>query len=492
MSESRDVPAVALLFADAELGGHLREALAALGARIVHQGPAVDVSEAVLRESGADVVVVNLEPTDEAYMEHLYAALESGPYQVVFNDAEASRGLSGWDKARWARHLAAKLVGSSDFDPPRPADARAVMVEMAAAGATGPAVAQETTVVAGEPVPADTPTHETGQSAQLEAELEALLVDDDAPAASEEPTIDVAPRTQVPDDTDESPAPGVDIEARHTVAAPSPVSDWELVDMTAAPPAAAAPADPQQFGIDKVSAESYFNPDGEGQDQDDSPLEPGLKLELVSLEESVAPTMADTTVSEMVLDPEAAGVSQAVVVSVGASGVSALEIFLSGLPASLPAVVMLLSPAEGPSVETLAATWGAFSTLPLTLADDGSRTRHGCALLVPPGHVCHLGHNGRVELMAAQISSEQSAVEQCLVDAADRLGAGLTAVMLAGADRGAIAGSRHVHGQGGEVWIQDPASCADDPTVTVIRDEGLAAFVGSPVELARHLCEANA
>src|SRR5699024_8136458 len=193
MSESREVPAVALWFADAELGGHLREALAALGARIVYQGATVDVSEAVLRDSGADVVVVNLEPADEERMEPLYAALDGGPYQVVFNDAEASRDLSGWDKARWARHLAAKLVGSSDVDPPRPVDARTVEVE---AAATEPAVARGAAVAAGAPAPVGAPVdlaaedsaadavahaaaNGTGQSAQLEAELEALLVDGD-------------------------------------------------------------------------------------------------------------------------------------------------------------------------------------------------------------------------------------------------------------------------------------------------------------------------
>src|SRR5690625_3127209 len=484
MSESRDVPAVALLFADAELGGHLREALTALGARIVHQGSTVDVSEAVLRDSGADVVVVNLEPADEERMEPLYAALEGGPYQVVFNDAEASRDLAGWHKARWARHLAAKLVGSSDVDPPRPVDARTVEVE---AAATEPAAA------AGVPAPVDAPVdlaaednaadavapaaaNETGQSAQLEAELEALLVDSDASEAA--------------DDTDRHAVSGVDVEARQTVATPPPASDWELVDMTAAPSPAAAPDDPRQFGIDKVSAENYLKPDGG--DQDDSSLEPGLELELVSLEESVAPTMADTAVSEMVLDAGAAGVRRAIIVGAGASGASALEIFLAGLPAGLPAVVLLLAPADGPAVETLAATLGDCSTLPLTLAGDGSRARHGSVLLVPPGQVCRLAHDGRVEWTAGQAMPGQSVVEQCLVDAADRLGTGVTAIMLAGADRGAMAGLRHVRDQGGQVWIQDPASCAGDPAVAAIRDDGLAVFVGSPVELARHLCEAEA
>jgi len=45
---------------------------------------------------------------------------------VVFNDAQASRKLTGWDRARWARHLAVKVLEIGDIDPPRPADARGV------------------------------------------------------------------------------------------------------------------------------------------------------------------------------------------------------------------------------------------------------------------------------------------------------------------------------------------------------------------------------
>jgi chemosensory pili system protein ChpB (putative protein-glutamate methylesterase) len=44
--------------------------------------------------------------------------------RVVFNDAQASRELIGWDRARWARHLAVKVLAMGDIDPPRPEDAR--------------------------------------------------------------------------------------------------------------------------------------------------------------------------------------------------------------------------------------------------------------------------------------------------------------------------------------------------------------------------------
>ena len=45
---------------------------------------------------------------------------------MLFNDGTVSSGLSGWDQARWARHLAAKILNKPEAaDPPRPANATA-------------------------------------------------------------------------------------------------------------------------------------------------------------------------------------------------------------------------------------------------------------------------------------------------------------------------------------------------------------------------------
>src|SRR5699024_1527143 len=180
---------VALLFADADLGSPLREALVALGARIAYEGPAADVDEQDLITSGADVVVVNLEPTEEDDLERLHDMLGNGDWRVIFNDAEASRDLSGWDRARWARHLAAKLLGAADVDPPRPEAAREVEVAMAVAGdeapvPAAPAVGDMTSspvdmpVTEAVPPPAGAGTVASAPEARseaLEAELEALM-----------------------------------------------------------------------------------------------------------------------------------------------------------------------------------------------------------------------------------------------------------------------------------------------------------------------------
>lgn len=118
--------AVALLYQTQELGRHLRDALSSLGTPIVYEAATDHLDPGALEESGARVIVVNLDPAVEAHLDEVYGLLEDDRYSVVFNDAQVSSGLSGWDQARWVRHLAAKILGDVDIDPPRPEGAEAI------------------------------------------------------------------------------------------------------------------------------------------------------------------------------------------------------------------------------------------------------------------------------------------------------------------------------------------------------------------------------
>ena len=101
---------VALLYQAGDLGGQLKTALHELGAAIVYESQASDLDRVALEGSGARIVVFNLDPESEAQIDHVYDVLDDGDYEVVFNDADASAQLSGWDQARWARNLAAKIL----------------------------------------------------------------------------------------------------------------------------------------------------------------------------------------------------------------------------------------------------------------------------------------------------------------------------------------------------------------------------------------------
>ncbi len=171
---SQAAPAVALLFDDVELGGHLRDALSERGARIVHEGGMASLSRDLLQHVGAQVLVVNLDDSADDALDRLYEVIDGDQPRVVFNDAQASRALTGWDRARWARHLAVKVLEMGDLDPPRPEDARGV--EVINSDVLEAAIAREAAAEfepAPKPEPAPEPDlHEEADAEALAAEHE--------------------------------------------------------------------------------------------------------------------------------------------------------------------------------------------------------------------------------------------------------------------------------------------------------------------------------
>lgn len=515
-SQSPEAPAVALLFEDAEQSAYLRDALKALGARIVHEGAATTVEQQMLLDAGADVVVVNLDDEVEAHLDRVYDALDESRHRVIFNDAEASRGLSGWDQARWARHLAAKLMGALDVDPPRPADARAVEPrsdEAAVAGfgsdaeAPPEAADPEMIAVASPPVgDADEPEEDPALAESLNDELQALLaegegllneagadeagdaetgvilaplddafadldidagsaaspdagdeadmfarvdaageapeselIDADALFASAEPdtAADIEGRADAaPDATaEDSSVPSaveVDVvsdlgEAADAVPAATSfgelsladdvdggtagadegnaeakdaaldVPDWGLVDFEFETPAEAVHAeaetraDPNEFGIEKVSASEFLSPDDEGNEAE---IEPGLTLELVSLEEAMAPSLSDMPAHEMMLD-EATGLPRLVVVAGDAADMSPVERFLAALPNGMPMAVLVLAYAgETAELDALAARLDAAAAMRVRGWSAGMTLRAGDAAVVSADMPVRVGRGG--------------------------------------------------------------------------------------------------
>lgn len=113
---------VALLARPGDARDQLRRALAELGAELVAEGDPSELDPAEVAGHSPRVVLVSLEPAIEDALERFDDLLAQPGVEVLYDDAEVTRELDGWDLARWARHLAAKLVGS-DLLPPVPGDA---------------------------------------------------------------------------------------------------------------------------------------------------------------------------------------------------------------------------------------------------------------------------------------------------------------------------------------------------------------------------------
>ncbi|MDE2406665.1 MAG: hypothetical protein KGL91_02245 [Xanthomonadaceae bacterium] len=120
---------------------------------LARAGIARDRTEAVVREAGADLalaldpatanaddllaaapdaVLVVLDPVVEAALDGFDAVLADPALSVLFDDAEVAAKREGWEAARWARHLAAKLQGHGDVLPAAPEAAPGLAKEMEA------------------------------------------------------------------------------------------------------------------------------------------------------------------------------------------------------------------------------------------------------------------------------------------------------------------------------------------------------------------------
>ncbi|SFS06427.1 two-component system, chemotaxis family, response regulator CheB [Dyella sp. OK004] len=563
-------PAVALLFDDAELGAHLREALRERGARIVHEGTLATLSRDTLLSAGAQVVVVNLDDDAADALDHLYDVIDGDHPRVVFNDAQVSRKLDGWDRARWARHLAVKVLAEGDIDPPRPLDAPAFeppvhepvpVHEYAPVGAhpvretpteQDPAapdrpqggLLQEShpeephaALAAIEPEPTAevllSPVHGDAAEASetLAAELEALLAADESVPAEDDfgsglnytigehqelhdghfgadtlmtqgpaplppppqATVDSASRpafqldhvalTPVDDDFLPLDTP---ITVEKVPAAQALHTGWSLVDDDAAP-ATKASAAPKDFGVEKVSAADYLAP--EGGSEAESNIHPGMTLELVSIEEAIAPQNMDYS-HEMQLGELDTALGRLLLLGATMDSTDSVCAFLAALPASLRMTVLHTQHQGGISAEDLAERLSKHSVLPVRVASHGMRARHGEVLIVPASRHVRLLRDGRVECEAVEISSFQNpSIDASFTTAASVFGRDAIAIVFAGHATDAVAGAQAVHDRGGKVWVEQTMGDHYGDMVHGVEAERLAGFSGTPFELAARLVE---
>ncbi len=120
--------AVALVYQSQALHQHLRAALDEFGAHVVYESATSGFDLSALESSGASVVVINLDPAIDEEIAQIEELLVDETRKVIFNDGEVTSKLSGWDLARWARHLAAKITGDTHLLPARPVGAESVPV----------------------------------------------------------------------------------------------------------------------------------------------------------------------------------------------------------------------------------------------------------------------------------------------------------------------------------------------------------------------------
>ena len=92
--------------------------IADAGAELVATLDPGSASEADIRAAMPDAVMVILDPVVEQALDNFDAVLGDPGFDVMFEDADVAAKREGWEAARWARHLNAKLNRHSDVLPP--------------------------------------------------------------------------------------------------------------------------------------------------------------------------------------------------------------------------------------------------------------------------------------------------------------------------------------------------------------------------------------
>lgn len=122
---------IALIARSADSGKRVRATVSVLGTPIVYESTAAEFDSTALEQSGAQVIVVALDDDDSDF-DPIFELAADERYRFVFDDSKVSDGLTGSDHARWARHLAAKILDVQvGLDPPRPGESDPLVTQAA-------------------------------------------------------------------------------------------------------------------------------------------------------------------------------------------------------------------------------------------------------------------------------------------------------------------------------------------------------------------------
>ena len=468
---------IALLARAGKARDQLHAALNDAGAQIVAEGDPSQMQPADVAAHRPNFFLVSLEPSMESALERFDDLFSSEDVEVMFDDAEVTATLDGWDLNRWARHLASKVL-STDLMPPIPDGTpewgsvveEAVVLEDDAPDDLSDSVSMDadgTRAEGGLDLDLTLDDIDLGLPASSAADAPAapdfgeLEFDESVSFSSFNPSehngteldLDVAElaaqleafdkRDQRFTDDADLPANDVRQSVDELIAAVGAqgIEEIEAVEALDAPAEPAAPA---------PAAPSFDFSNLELAPMDDAPTSAGM----------AAAAHADAGAAV-----EVASGMGAVVVLAGLGGPDAVRQLLSSLPDALPVPVLLYQHLEVGKHERLVDQLAKISKLPVHLARDGERPQAGHVSLLPAG----LGARASGESLAFA----QGALSQLLacVSPEDSM-----VVVLSGADPQLVPAILAVRDAGGLVLAQDPEVCFDSAAADAMQRQGAAVF----------------
>jgi two-component system chemotaxis response regulator CheB/chemosensory pili system protein ChpB (putative protein-glutamate methylesterase) len=279
------------------------------------------------------------------------------------------------------------------------------------------------------------------------------------------------------------------IEQRETEVVLPPPPEWELVDEDTVTVDAPPPSSPNPFGIETMSAAEFLAHDIV--DDGSVDIQGGISLELVSMEEAIAPRTDGDFSSEMFLEGHSDAIRRLVALGAARDSAASVRRFLASLPRGLAALVLVVHHIEEGGDNTLLASLAEHCKMPVKLAVDGARTSQGNVLVVPRGQQISLRRDGLITLRAddASSNSRSPSIDASFSIAANAFGSDALGIVFSGHANDAVAGAQAIHDRGGRVWIEEPGEENAAQMVAGIREERIVSFSGNVEALAAHLIE---
>jgi two-component system chemotaxis response regulator CheB len=154
-----------------------------------------------------------------------------------------------------------------------------------------------------------------------------------------------------------------------------------------------------------------------------------------------------------------------IVVGCSWGGLKALGVVLGGLPASLPAAVVLAQHRAATSTEALAAALRRHARAPVHEVEDKDPVEPGAIYLAPPDYHLLIEPGGVFGLSVDRpVQFSRPSVDVLFESAAQAYGPRVAAVVLTGANADGANGLRAVKRAGGITVVQDPDT-AEQPAM---------------------------
>lgn len=540
------LPRLGLVRERAEDARHLVDALVELGAAPVLELAGADLGSQAIADADIEVLVVGLGTDIDAAV---FGSLDR--VRVVFDDLQASAGLSGWDRSRWLRHLRAKLLGITEGGPPRPAGASPIQPRTA-----GPVVDDVATPAAHPGAGADGSGEDLVTREDLTPILEAAVdhaaagapgdtgealdLDRTATPFAEGPA-DVADSGSIedlpdamPEDPTEQPRVEDDvalglswaIETTEYVDDPAilaspesmPSMSWdapqrdlaetrvgedavggldELLDALRrdeAAPEARGPAG--SFAVTPEPSER--TPEAEAPRRFDLSA---LSLEPLEDERPVtgrarfivdeAPRVPMPPVPTPPAPPAAASgagpATAAWLLAAGEAGHARVTEFLEALPADIDAMILLVRPATAPWLGATLAVEGGRG-LPMVLGDEVMEPTGGRVVVLSPGERAGFNRSGQLTVQPGDHAMPEALGDWMTMRAiAGRYGRDAGVIVFGRLRDEVLEGAIELARAGGQVWFEASVLDEPNPVVDAARAAGIAMRTGSATELAEAL-----